>query len=478
MLAIGLDMGTGGARAVAVDLDGRIVAEGRVELPPEATRVDGPRTEQDPQAWSVASQSALRQLTDSLPRTCQIVGVAVDATSGTFLLADHDGAPLTPGLMYNDLRAAEESPEAADALRPDLAPYGIQIAAAFALPKIVHLARHEPGLFRRCRRIVHQTDWIVGTLCGRYDVTDISTALKTGADPGRLVWPAAIDQRLDVSCELLPGIVLPGTQIGEVTADAAHATGLPTGTPVVAGCTDGTAGCLASGASRFGDLNVTLGTTLVFKAVTVQPLIDPIGAVYNHRHPGGGYLPGAASSTGCDWISKSFPGADLDALGQSASDLLPAGRIAYPLAKTGERFPFACETASGFGLDEIEDGALRFATGMDGVALLERMGIERLESLGLEVGPTIYATGGGASSETWLKIRASVSRRTYSVPARPECALGAAVLAAMPHMGSCEAAIQAIVRPGHCVEPDEQLAAAYDCAYEQFQEALRRRGYL
>jgi len=471
-------MGTGGARAMAVDLDGQVVAEGRAELPPEATRVDGLCIEQDPYAWTTASQSALRQLTDSLPRVCMIVGIAVDATSGTFLLADRDNSPLTPGLMYNDLRAAEEAPETADALREDLAPYGIQIAAAFALPKIVHLARREPDLFRRCRRIVHQTDWIVGMLCGRYDVTDVSTALKTGADPGKLVWPAAIDGCLGISCGLLPEIVLPGTQIGKVAADAADATGLPTGTPVVAGCTDGTAGCLASGASRSGDLNVTLGTTLVFKAVAERPLIDPVGAVYNHRHPGGGYLPGAASSTGCDWINESFPGADLDSLGASANDLLPTGRIAYPLAKTGERFPFACKTAIGFGLEEIEDPALRFAAGMEGVALLERMGIERLESLGLDVGPTVYATGGGAGSETWLKIRASINRRTCSVPDRPDCAVGAAVLAAMPHMGSCGAAVQTIVRPGHCVQPDDRLATAYDGAYEQFLEALRQRGYV
>lgn len=478
MIAIGLDMGTGGARAMAVDLDGQVVAEGRAELPPDATRVDGPCIEQEPQAWTAACRSALRQLTDNLPDGGQILAIAVDATSGTFLLADQNGEALTPGLMYNDLRAADEAPEAADALRADLQPYGIQIAPAFALPKIVHLARHQPDLFRRCHRIVHQTDWIVGMLCGRYEVTDVSTALKTGANPGKLVWPDSIEQVLGISRDLLPEIVLPGTPIGEVTSDAAGATGLPAGTPVVAGCTDGTAGCLASGAGRSGDLNVTLGTTLVFKAVADRPLIDPVGAVYNHRHPGGGYLPGAASSTGCDWINKSLPDADLDALGRSANDLLPTCRIAYPLAKTGERFPFSCETASGFGLDEIQDPALRFAAGMEGVALLERMGIERLEDLGLQVGPTIFATGGGASSETWLKIRASVTRRSCSVPDRPECAVGAAVLAAMPHVGSCGAAVQAIVRPGRSVEPDDRLAADYGAEYERFLEALRQRGYV
>ena len=477
LLAVGLDMGTGGARAVAMDLRGRLVSDGRAELPPDATHVEGSNVEQDPHAWTEVAQSALRQLTDGLGSDGKIVGVAVDATSGTFLLAGGDRQPLTPGLMYNDLRGAGESEEVAEALRGNLDPYGIRIAAAFALPKIAHLARRQPDLFHRCRHIVHQTDWIVGMLCDRWDVTDISTALKTGADPGKLTWPAAIE-RLGIRRDLLPDVVLPGTRIGQVTSQAAAETGLPAGIPVVAGCTDGTAGCLASGASRCGDLNVTLGTTLVFKAIAERALIDPDGAVYNHRHPAGGYLPGAASSTGGDWIGEHCPEADLDQLGEAAMTLLPTERIAYPLVKTGERFPFARSTAVGFGLEQIDDVAERFAAGMQGVACLERMGIERLGQLGLEVGSTVYATGGGAASETWLKIRAAINRRTYSVPRHPECAVGAAVLAAVPHLGDCETAVSAIVRAGRCIEPDDRRMAAYDEAYERFQAALRKRGYL
>ncbi len=132
-------------------------------------------------------------MTAALPAGGKIVGIAVDATSGTFLLADARNRPLTPGIMYDDLRATAEAPRAAECLRATLRPYGIEIAAAFALPKILHLAAAQPAMFRRCCRVIHQTDWIVGMLCGRYDVTDISTALKSGADPGTLAWPEAIE---------------------------------------------------------------------------------------------------------------------------------------------------------------------------------------------------------------------------------------------------------------------------------------------
>ena len=477
-LAVGLDVGTGGARAVAMDFDGHLVAEGRSDFPADATRVQGACVEQDPRVWTDAALAALRQLAEQLPQPNEVVGIAVDATSGTFLLTDQNYQPLRPGLMYNDLRAVGEAPEAASALYDDLAPFGIHIAPAFALPKLVHLARHEPDVFTRCRHVVHQTDWIVGMLCGRYDVTDVSTALKTGVDPGRLQWPEAIEQRLAIPRDRLPSVVLPGTQVGQVTAEASEATGLRRGIPVVAGCTDGTAGCLASGAKDPGDLNVTLGTTLVFKAVSDQPLIDPDGAVYNHRHPAGGYLPGAASSTGGDWTDVHFPDADLDRLGPAAAARIPTGRIAYPLVKTGERFPFACETATGFGLQEIEDPAQRFATGMEATAFVERMGIQRLAALGLEIGPSVYATGGAVAGETWLRIRAAVNHRTYHVPRYPQCAVGAAVLAATPYLGSYRQAAASLIRAGRSMDPDPRLTDAYDDAYRRFTATLRQRGYL
>jgi sugar (pentulose or hexulose) kinase len=319
---------------------------------------------------------------------------------------------------------------------------------------------------------------VIGGLCGRYDVTDISTALKTGADPGQLAWPAAIEERLGVSRELLPEIALPGALVGQVTQQAAMATGLPAGAPVVAGCTDGAAGCLASGASDIGDLNSTLGTTLVFKAISASPLIDPHGAVYNHRHPAGGFLPGAASSTGGDWIPQRLPDQDLDALSRQAASLLPTSRIVYPLVKSGERFPFEHPSAAGFGWEGVPSPAECFAAGMEGVAFLERMGVERLERLGLNIGDTVYATGGGAANPTWLRVRASANRRTYAVPKHAECAVGAAVLAAMPHLGGCSQAIAAIVREGRRVDPDPELADAYDLQFERFRAALRERGYV
>ena len=284
-------------------------------------------------------------------------------------------------------------------------------------------------------------------LCGRYDVTERLDGPENGRQSGNAGLARADSPRAGAAARFFRGGP-PGTPIGQVTAAAAKATGLPAGTPVVAGCTDGTAGCLASGAAAAGDLNVTLGTTLVFKAVAAEPLVDPAGAVYNHRHPGGGFLPGAASSTGAGWVADDFPTADLNQLGGQAAALLPTRRLVYPLATIGERFPFAVPTARGFGLADIASPAERFAAGMEGTAQIERLGIERFESLGLRVGQTILATGGGRGVEHVAANRASVTRRTYAVPEQPECAVGAAVLAAVPFVGDFARAARMLVRIG------------------------------
>jgi sugar (pentulose or hexulose) kinase len=475
-VAIGLDVGTGGARALAMNFHGDILAEGRSNFDPHDSFSEHKRVEQSPAGWRRAARDALRQVTGELPDFTTIEGVAVDATSGTFLLVDSQQQPLTGGIMYNDQRAQDVSQQVAQTIDPILAPFGIHIAPAFALPKILHILKHNPALLSKTSQVVHQTDWVVGMLTGQLSTTDISTALKTGANPASLDWPVEIEE-LGLPLDRLPQVVLPGTRIGEVTTSAAAETGIPAGTAVIAGCTDGTAGCLASGARATGDLNVTLGTTLVFKAIAEEPLIDPAGALYNHRHPAGGFLPGAASSTGAEWIDAWFQRDELNRLSASANRQLPTRRIAYPLMKTGERFPFADSDAIGFGLESIDEASLRLAAGMEAVAMLERMAIERFEQLGLPIGPVVYATGGGVVNETWLRIRAAVNRRTYSVPAHTDCAIGAAILAATPALGSCRTAITQMVTIDREIDPEEKLAVAYDAMYEQFRDSLRQRGW-
>lgn len=319
---IGLDLGTQSVRALAVGADGRV--EGMGSRPLTSHR-DGPRHEQDPEQWWTAVSAACREALAGIAAE-RVRGVAVDATSGTILLTGADGRALTPALMYDDTRAAAEVARINEAGARVWAELGYRrMQAAWALPKLLWLLReHGPA------RPAHQSDFVNRRLTGHDVATDLSNALKTGAHLVKEDWPHEVFDRLGVPVELMPPLVRPGTELGRVCAAASEATGLPVGTPVIAGTTDGCAAQLGAGALRPGSWNSVLGTTLVLKGVTRDLVHDPLGVVYSHKAPNGDWLPGGASGTGSGVIARDFAGGDLDELGRAAAAFEPAGVSAYP----------------------------------------------------------------------------------------------------------------------------------------------------
>ena len=286
------------------------------------------RHEQDPRDWweavAAASRAALAGVAPERVR-----GVATCATSGTIVLVDRDGEPLTPGLMYDDGRAGEQAER-------------VGMSATWALPKLRWMLDEWPD---RCAgaRLAHQADVVTRALTGHDVPSDSSHALKTGYDQEREAWPAD----LDLPDGLLAEVVRSGSRLGAVCARAADETGIPAGTPVIAGMTDGCAAQFAAGALRPGDWNSVLGTTLVLKGCSEQIVRDPGGVLYCHRAPDGAWLPGGASSSGAGVLAQRFGGRDLDELGRRAAAHDATSVLAYPLVGRGERFPFAAADARG-----------------------------------------------------------------------------------------------------------------------------------
>ena len=116
--------------------------------------------------------------------------------------------------------------------------------------------------------------------------------------------------------------------MGTLKQELALALGLSPKAIVTTGMTDGCASQVASGAVNLGDWNTTIGTTLVVKGVTREEINDPSGAIYCHRHPDGHWMPGGASNTGADWVSKFYGGMDLGELNRDASRLIPTEHLA------------------------------------------------------------------------------------------------------------------------------------------------------
>jgi sugar (pentulose or hexulose) kinase len=472
---LGLDLGTHAAKAMAVTDDGEVVGS---DARPLTSWRDGAMHEQDPMQWWEAVAAACRAAMDGLPKAA-LGGLAVCGTSGTVLLVDAaTGVPRTPGLMYDDTRAAGEAAKANQAGADTWAALGHRIQPSWALPKLLWLLRERPDLIDGAR-LIHQPDVITGRLVGGPVPSDTSHALKTGFDLLAGAWPTEAFDELGVPAGVLPEVVGAGSVLGVVCADAAAATGIPEGTPVVAGMTDGCAAQLSAGAITPGSWNSMLGTTLVLKGASDRLIRDPAGLLYSHLAPGGGWLPGGASSTGAGAVSARFGGRDLDELGRRAAEREPAGAVTYPLVARGERFPFSAPDAERFTLGQPADEADEYAALLQGVAFVERLCFDYLDLLGAPTGGELRLTGHGARSRYWCQLRADVLGRPVRLPANAEAGLGMAVLAAAGVTGRPVAeAAAGMVRTTDGVEPRPDRAGRFHGPYLRLVDELAGRGWL
>jgi xylulokinase len=276
----------------------------------------------------------------------------------------------------------------------------------------------------------------------------------------------------------LPVVRRPGEQVGQVSMVAAASTGLPTRTPVLAGATDGMASVVASGASRSGEANTTLGTTLVWKVLhDGKPAAR--GGIYFHLHPGGLWVPGAASNTGLGSIRPVGGAASLEEMDRLAAKYFPTSVVCYMLSGQGERFPFANPEAKSFVEGKPRDAGESYAAQLQSIAFVERWGYEVLEGCGVKVGGRVFSTGAAAKSAVLSQLRANVLGRTVVQSRYPTAAFGAAILAATGALfsGNIFDAIRSMTSIRGSYDPARDLAPAFEKIYGSFRHACARRGY-
>jgi sugar (pentulose or hexulose) kinase len=228
---------------------------------------------------------------------------------------------------------------------------------------------------------------------------------------------------------------------------------------------------------NLGDWNTTIGTTLVVKGVIKNEIKDREDRLYSHRHPEGYWMPGGASNTGADWVTKEFK-EDLDKLNKQAQKIIPTGHLAYPLRQQGERFPFIAPQARGFEPQHLSTEE-RYAANMEGVAFIERYTYEMIEQLSGEKVKAVFTAGGASNSDTWLTIRSSVLNLPIYKMKHVTGAVGAAILAASKtHFSSIMEATKALTQIEKEVYPTKELSESYDAIYKQFILALQKKGYI
>lgn len=393
----------------------------RADLPaPQRTPLG---IEQDPQLWWTACQKALRELLTQAPAD-EIDAIAIDGTSSTLLLSDPEGKPLTPALMYNDSRAREEA-----ALLAKTAPQEAAVhSPSSSLAKLLWFYGHQ--LYEPLERphvALHQADWVMGHFCGRYDISDENNGLKLGYDPLTRQWPAWMNS-LNLPEDCLPGVVPAGSPVGLLAPDVAAEFGLRADCQVIAGTTDSTASFLATGAEEIGDAVTTLGSTLVLKVLSEQPVFAPQYGVYSHRL-GDRWLVGGASNTGGSVLRHFFTDTQLAELSLRINPDIPGTLNYYPLPATGERFPVNDPDKKPMLTPRPDDDA-DFLQGLfEGIARIEADGYRLLSKLGAPSPRTIRSAGGGAKNITWQQIRAHQLEAPLLNADHTEAACGVAKLA-------------------------------------------------
>lgn len=419
LVYIGLDLGTSGCRAFAIDIHGTILADATAPLPAPVAR--GEQVTQDPALWWESVGHCLGQLLSRVD-AARVTALAVAATSGTLVLCDATGRPLSPGIMYNDRRAQSQAKRIAAVAPAACGAHG----ASGALAKLLWL--QEAGLPKGAAHVLNQADWVANRLTGKFGHSDYNNCLKLGGNADTLMWPDWL-ATLAVEIELLPQIHAPGDALGTVTAEVAKTFGLPASTQVMAGTSDGVAAFIASGAHAPGHGVTSLGSTLVLKLLADKPVFSPTHGVYSHRL-GNYWLAGGASNSGGAVLLQYFDVEQLHAM----TPLLDPDQFTdldyYPLPDVGERFP----TNDPQMVPRLEplpgDSAIFFQGMLEGMARIEARGYQLLAELGAPALTAVWTTGGGSANLAWQRIRERLLRVAMHVPRSREAAFGAALIAA------------------------------------------------
>jgi D-ribulokinase len=408
-VAIGLDIGTSGARAVALTATGDIAGFASSPF------VDLSETRQ-PQAWWARTKECMTNLAAQTDLT-SVQGIAVDGTSGTVLAVDRNGQPVGDVLMYNDVCPDTQTVKQIASFAPGDSP---ALGASSGLAKAIYLSRM-PG----ASNVIHQADWILMQLGFAEPVSDENNALKSGYDLVNETWPKWIEEA-GMNRELLPPVKRAGEPVGKMAGFASNL-GLPSSCNFHAGTTDGCASFLATGASKIGDGVTALGSTIVLKLASDHPINAPEFGIYAHRILSFWLIGGASNSGGA--IIRALIGDDrLDELTALIRPEQPTGLGYYPLLKPGERFPVNDPAFLPRLEPRPKDDAIFFQAILEGMTEIERGGYERLGALGAPSLKTMRTVGGGARNTAWSQMRQSALGVEFLAAKSVEASVGTASL--------------------------------------------------
>lgn len=437
-MLIAHDLGTSGNKASLHAVDGRMLASATASYP---TRYAADTTsEQDPHDWWAAVVATTRELLAITgTRPDQVEGICVSGQMMGLVLLDASGAPVRPAMIWSDQRASAEAAALAAAFGAERAYRitGNRLAAPYTLPKLMWVRAHEPLAYQRAAAVCVAKDYINLRLTGRL-ATDRSDASHTGAyDLASGDWSPDLLSAAGVEAALWPEVVESTTVLGPLTPAAAAELGLRAGTRVVAGGGDGpmaavAAGCVTPDSPGY----VCLGTSAWYACATTEPALDPQQRPFTLCHVVPGlFSPTATTQTGAgslQWAAEALgdePAAVAELIAAAAGVVAAEEDLYFLPYLIGERSPWWDPKASGvfLGLRMHHRRPHLARAVLEGVGYSLALCMAPLRTAA--PGAPIDVIGGGAASDTWLRLLADiwgvpVRRRSVTTQAN---SLGAAV---------------------------------------------------
>ena len=493
-IVLGMDIGTSGTKAVAVDEAGNTVASALVEYPLHTPEPGW--AEQDPADWERASIKALARIARAPGvKPDEIKGIGLTGQMHGSVFLDKDARVLRNAILWCDQRTAAQC----DAITAKVGEKQLiemvcnPALTGFTAPKILWLRDNEPKVYEKVRKVLLPKDYIRYILTGEFatDVADASGTLLF--DVKSRTWHDELLSILDIPKDFMAKACEGPEITGVLTAEAAERTGLPKGIPVIAGGGDQAAGGVGCGIVETGIISATVGTSGVVFAFADEVSLDPEGRVHTFCHsvPGKWHVMGVVLSAGGSlrWFRDALfqdamaiaaeTGRDPYEFITAAAEEAPLGceGLTFLPYLTGERTPHKDPFAKGafVGLSLRHTRAHMARAVLEGVAYAMRDSLDIMRDMGVPVGQ-VRASGGGARSPFWRQIQADVNGAplvTINVDEGP--AYGAALLATVETgiYGSVEEACAATIHVLDACEPDAGRARRYTGWFKEYQEVYR-----
>jgi len=485
-MLLGIDVGTGGTRAVIVDEAGHIIASATTEHEPFASPQLTWAEQDATDWWRAVCESVRAALASSTVSADEITGIGLSGQMHGATLLDARDEVLRPAIIWCDGRTAEQC-------RTLTAEIGAErlielvanpALAGFTLPKLLWVREHEPEIWQRVRKVLLPKDYVRLRLTGERatDVADASGTLLF--DVRRRTWSKEMADYAQIDMSVLPAVYESPEICGRVSAEGAASTGLRKGTPVVAGAGDQAAGAVGLGIVQPGAVSATIGTSGVVFAATDRPALDPLGRVHTFCHaiPERWHVMGVTQAAGLSlrWFRDCF-GAGEASVEKAYERLIDEAATAPPGSDgalwapylMGERTPhldpYARAALVGLTLNHTRAHILRAI--LEGVAFSLRDTLTIFAEMNVPV-ETIRLGGGGARSRLWRQIQADVYEQTVeTIEAEEGAAYGAALLAGVGGgvWSSVDEACERTVRVRERIEPDAASSLMMNDCYKAFQ---------